>query len=472
MRTHRLIGLVVLLASCSIGAGAPVPAPATQPTFADVTVHDPDILREGDTFYIVGSHLGAAKSNDLMHWTLIDEGVHAGHKLIPDVTTQMKEALAWGQTRTFWAGSLVKLGDGRFAYYYSVCKGDSPRGAIGLALAQKPDGPYKHEAIIVKSGMWGQPGADGTIYDAVKHPNAVDPHTFFDATGQLWMTYGSYSGGIFIMKMNPATGLPTEGQGWGRKLLGGNHSRIEAPYVLYNPQTKFYYLFLSFGGLDSRGGYQMRIARSKTPDGPFLSPGGRDMIDCHGPDRSFFDDRAIEPFGEKLLGNFELGEGERRWGYASPGHNCAYYDADTGRSFVIFHTRFPGKGEFHQVRVHQLFFNTDGWPVMAPLRYAGETIGKSTKADLAGEYQFLNHGHSITPDIVQPKHITLKADGTITGDVTGRWMLSNEHDVSLTIDNTTFAGVTLKQWDESKQKWVQTFTAEHAGVCVWGVGMN
>ena len=52
------------------------------------------------------------------------------------------------------------------------------------------------------------------------------------------MVYGSYSGGIFILKMDKATGKPLPGQGYGKKLLGGNHSRIEGPYILYHPETQ------------------------------------------------------------------------------------------------------------------------------------------------------------------------------------------------------------------------------------------
>ena len=48
------------------------------------------------------------------------------------------------------------------------------------------------------------------------HPNIVDPNTFFDASGHLWMIYGSYSGGIFIMAMDKTTGLPEPGQGYGK----------------------------------------------------------------------------------------------------------------------------------------------------------------------------------------------------------------------------------------------------------------
>jgi arabinan endo-1,5-alpha-L-arabinosidase len=53
------------------------------------------------------------------------------------------------------------------------------------------------------------------------------------------MVYGSYSGGVFILAMDPTTGRPQPGQGYGKHLLGGDHARIEGPYVLYNAQTGF-----------------------------------------------------------------------------------------------------------------------------------------------------------------------------------------------------------------------------------------
>ena len=97
---------------------------------------------------------------------------------------------------------------------------------------------------------------------------------FRDNGGKLWMVYGSYSGGIFIMEMDPATGLQKSGQGYGKHLMGGNHARIEGAYILYSPDSKYYYLFVSFGGLDANGGYNIRVARSLNPDGPYLDAAG------------------------------------------------------------------------------------------------------------------------------------------------------------------------------------------------------
>jgi arabinan endo-1,5-alpha-L-arabinosidase len=306
------------------------------------------VLKVDDSYYVFGSHLAAAKSKDFMQWDLVASGVSPQNPLFENVVTELQETFTWAQTTTLWAADVIQLRDGRFYFYYNACKGDSPRSAMGVAVADQVEGPYEDLGIILKSGMWDQPSEDATVYDARVHPNVVDPDVFYDNEGTLWMVYGSYSGGIFIMEMDETTGKPLPGQGYGKKLLGGNHSRIEAPSILYSPETKFYYLFLSFGGLDANGGYNIRVARSQQPDGPYLDAEGNDMINVKAdPTKPLFDDRSIEPYGVKLMGNFlfERNIGDPGTGigtgYVSPGHNSAYYDPATGKQFLIFHTRFP-----------------------------------------------------------------------------------------------------------------------------------
>ncbi len=323
----------------------------TIPGFTDVSVHDPSVIKVGDTFYVFGSHLQVAKSKDLMNWEAVASGVTDNNPVVPNVTKEFGEALAWAQTDTLWAADVIQLADGKFYMYYNACKGDSPRSALGVAVADNIEGPYKDQGILLKSGMWDQISEDGTIYDATKHPNVVDPDVFFDKDGKLWMVYGSYSGGIFILEMDETTGKPLPNQGYGKKLTGGNHSRIEAPYMQYSPETDYYYLFLSYGGLDAVGGYNIRVARSKTPDGPFYDAAGNDMIQVKADkDKPLFDDASIEPFGVKLMGNYlfqrqigDPGTGQGI-GYVSPGHNSAYIDPESGKHFLIFHSRFPGRG--------------------------------------------------------------------------------------------------------------------------------
>lgn len=443
----------------------------TQPTFTDVSVHDPSVIKVDDTYYVFGSHLAAAKTKDLMNWTLIASGATASNPLFDDVTQNLKETFDWAESDTLWAADVIQLADGKFYMYYNACKGDSPRSAMGVAVADSIEGPYVDKGIFLKSGMWGQISDDGVnVYDLNIHPNVVDPDAFFDKDGNFWMVYGSYSGGIFILEMDPETGKPVPGQGYGKKLTGGS-SRIEASYMLYSPETDYYYLFVTFGGLAADGGYNMRIARSKNPDGPFLDAKGQDMINAHGTiANDNDDDKEIEPYGVKLMGNYQFSdEAGNSIGYVSPGHNSAYYDEETGQYYLIFHSRFPGQGESFQDRVHQMFMNEDGWLVTAPYRYSGEKITSAVEQDVVGDYQYINHGNEITATIKQAQYISLNDDGSITGTVSGTWELNNDHDITLTIDEVTYKGVVVKEWDPLSQAYVETFTAvSDTNVTVWG----
>nr|WP_307990678.1 glycoside hydrolase family 43 protein [uncultured Niameybacter sp.] len=445
-----------------------------KPTFAEVSVHDPSVIKVEDTYYVFGSHLQAAKTNDLMAWTQISTGPQQGNSLIPNPKEEMNEALTWAQTDTFWAGDVIQLEDGKFYMYYCTCKGDSPRSTLGVAVSDNIEGPYTDLGIILKSGMWNQKGEDGKIYDATVHPNTVDPDVFFDKDGKLWMVYGSYSGGIYIMELDPKTGFPYEGQGYGKKVLGGNHSRIEAPYILYNKETDYYYMFLSFGGLDSNGGYNIRVCRSKNPDGPYLDAEGKDMIDCKGASGTLFDDKSIEPYGVKLIGNYQFvrGEGEPMGiytAYKSPGHNSAYYDEEENKYYIIFHTRFEGQGEVHEVRTHQMFFNDKGWPVIAPYRYAGETIGKYTNEEVEGTYKVINHGRDISEQVKRSVEVKLNKDGTVSGEMLGTWKKTKGNILEIKIEDVIYSGYFISQWDTNSERETMSFTAvSETGEALWG----
>jgi len=468
---------LVLLVSISFGfslltQAQTVEDPTERPLFLrNAVVHDPSVIKAGDTYYVFGSHLAAAKTDDLMNWTQISTSARIGNSLVPNPREEMQEALEWAQTNTFWAPDVIQLEDGRFYFYYCACEGSKPLSALGVAVSDNIEGPYTDLGVFLKSGMVGI-GADGTWYNANIHPNVVDPHVFFDKDGQLWMVYGSYSGGIFILKMDPKTGFPLPGQGYGKKLMGGRHSRIEGPYILYSPETDYYYLFVSFGGLGSNDGYNIRVARSKNPDGPYFDAKGTNMETVVGTG-SLSNDSTIAPHGVKLMGNYQFlpVDGEPQGitrGYKSPGHNSAYYDPETGKYFLFFHTRFVNRGEQHEVRVHQMFLNADGWPVVAPHRYAGETIREYKKEEVVGAYKFINHGRDITGKVKESVVIRLEADGTVSGSLNGSW--SHEgYNLTITVGGVEYKGVFIRQWDDDQAVWLMAFTALSAdGTAVWG----
>lgn len=457
---------------------ASIPLKAKTPItydFNNVSVHDPSIVKVDDTYYIFGSHLAVAKTTDLKNWTSVADGVTKDNKVIPDAMTEMSEAFTWAKTRTFWAPDVIQLEDGRFYHYYCNCEGSSPLSALGVAVSDNIEGPYKDLGLILKSGMTDEPSENGDKYDARIHPNAIDPDVFYDKDNRLWMMYGSYSGGIYILELDKKTGFPLE-SGYGKKLLGENHLRIEGSFVQYSKETDYYYMFLSFGGLDRNGGYNIRIARSKNPDGPYYDYEGNDMIDCKGAKGSFFDDQAAQEYGSKLMGSYHWNsaEGEdntKKYGYLSPGHNSTIYDEETGKYFLIFHARFEGRGEFHEVRVHQMFLNEDGWFVVAPYRYVDETIGTYSKEEVTGAYKVINHQKDISAKIKRSENIILMEDNTVIGDWHGFWELKDDNTCILTIDQVEYKGVFLKQWDELGLKNVMTFTVlSKEGKSIWGSG--
>jgi arabinan endo-1,5-alpha-L-arabinosidase len=480
-RLHSLAGMGALCASCFIAADVGAQAGSALPTFQNASVHDPAEIKVGPTYYVFGSHLASAKSADLLKWTQMTDGVSATNPLFlngsKNVFTELAEAFSWANTRDLWAPDVRRLADGKYYMYYDACQGDAPRSALGVAVANSVEGPYVNKGIILKSGMWGLASPDGTVYDAYKHPNTVDPNVFYDNGGKLWMVYGSYSGGIFIMQMDPGTGMPYPNQGYGKRLMGGNHARIEGAYVMYSPATAFYYLFTSFGGLDASGGYNMRVARSTNPDGPYVDAQGVDMANVKAdPTKPLFDDASIAPYGVKLMGNFlfrrllgEAGTGIGT-GYVSPGHNSAWYDPASGKHFLAFHTRFPERGEQHEVRMHQMFMNADGWPVVAPYRYANETLAAVRSEFVVGDYLYVNHGKDITAAIKTSQTITLNGDGTITGAVSGTWRIVGSNQVEISLPGASaYKGYLLSQWDETSKSYVMTFSASsREGIAIFG----
>ena len=284
----------------------------------------------------------------------------------------------------------------------------------------------------------------------------------------MWMTYGSWSGGIYLLELDPTTGLvihpkADEERGvdayFGKKLLGGGHISIEGPYIMYDPDTDYYYLFVSYGGLTSNGGYQIRVFRSKTVDG--------DYVDMNGeyPAKS----ALHQNFGLKLSGNYKLPSLEKA--YMATGHNSAFIDSDS-KEYVVYHTRFNDGGEGHSPRVHQLIMNEEGWPCELPYQTQGETVSEEgyDKADVIGRYYVINQGTDISSDIANPFIVYLNKDGSCDGkEVSGTWeMKDGTYYMNITIDGTDYSGVFCQMKDEAGTE-VMTFTAVGNNQTISGV---
>lgn len=384
---------------------------------------------------------------------------------------------------------------------YMSLNGDNWASSIVCFTSDNIEGPWKYQGPVVFSGFLGKYAHNGyAAADDWKNtdftiatgetslperynvgdkwgsfwPNCIDPCVFYDDQDNLWMSYGSWSGGIFLLRLDKNNGLrdytytyPYEVNGkaatstaasanttsdpyFGKKIAGGYYVSGEASYV--EKIGSHYFLFMSYGGLVSTGGYQMRVFRSDNPEGPY--------VDCNGTSAVFnrylmnYSATAVDNRGVLLFGGY-------KWDPMSgaeiaQGHNSAFTDKE-GRSFVVYHSRFTNKGEGHEVRVHQLFLNDEGWIMAAPFEFDGETITNNdiaTKAsiadtEIAGDYQFLRHEYGQNTEAKAyetPVNIRLNADGTISGAENGKWERTAGTDyIALTIDDVVYRGVLVRQ---------------------------
>ena len=154
------------------------------------------------------------------------------------------------------------------------------------------------------------------------------------------------------------------------------------------------------------------------------------------------------------------------------------------QSFVV-KLAFNNGTAGHQVRVHQLFQNKDGWLVAAPFEYNGEQITDADNAQtetlssdlIPGTYQLLVHKYGMdyaNYEEVKPVSITLAEDGKVTGSRTGTW--SREEGTNyfnIVMGGTTYKGVVYEEQMDTRSTHAVAFTAASgSGVNVWGYKMH
>ena len=487
-------------------------------------------------YYIYGSHLGRAKtyaSGNYQIWNTFktgEENAGTSNSLFADVnfkdayTTHVikkvknskSEEVAFGNFDAHgwqykgntvkgmqWAPDVIYNKTMKKWCMYMSLNGDHWCSSIVCFTSDDLEGPWVYQGPVVFSGFQGTFAHN--VYAAAddwKHtdltiatgetalptrykvgnswgtywPNCIDPCVFYDDDDNLWMSYGSWSGGIFIIRLDKTNGLrdytytfPYQISGktttpgaasanctsdpyFGKKIAGGYYVSGEASYI--QKVGKYYYLFMSYGGLTAAGGYQIRVFRSEKPDGPYkdcLTSTGLDAV--YDKPRVNFGVNANRDEGVKLFGNYQwetMPNAE-----LAQGHNSAIVD-HKGRALIVYHTRFMNRGEEHEVRVHQLFVNQDGWLVAAPYEFSGETYTDNDIAtqqlydatEVAGDYQIIAHPYRQNTAAMayeKPVTIHLNADGSISGEYTGKWeLVSGTSYINLTLKGVATANAEVK----------------------------
>lgn len=487
-------------------------------------------------YYIYGSHLGRAKTYASVNYQIwntfktCEENTGTSNSLFADVnfkdayTTHVikKVKNSKGEEVDFgnfdahgwqyegntvkgmqWAPDVIYNKKMKKWCMYMSLNGDHWCSSIVCFVSDNIEGPWTYQGPVVFSGFQGTYAHNSyAAAEDWKHtdfaiatgetvlpsrykvgdkwgtywPNCIDPCVFYDDDDNLWMSYGSWSGGIFMIRLDKTNGLrdytytfPYQISGktttpgaadanctsdpyFGKKIAGGYYVSGEASYI--QKVGKYYYLFMSYGGLTAAGGYQIRVFRSEKPDGPY-----KDCLTSTGIDAMYgkyilnFGGDAKRDEGVKLFGNYQwetMPNAE-----LAQGHNSAIVD-HKGRALIVYHTRFMNRGEEHEVRVHQLFVNQDGWLVAAPYEFSGETYTDNDIAtqqlydatEVEGDYQIIAHPYrqnTAAMDYEKPVTIHLNADGSISGEYTGKWeLVSGTSYINLTLKGVATANAEVK----------------------------
>lgn len=511
-------GQVTITAKTATGVTAACKATINYSTIA---IHDPSVFQDpvSGYYYTVGSHCLAGYSKDMKSWAWVansNVGYNDANKLFTKPYQQeFADVYAYvlpgnANPEGVWAPSIIYSKEAKKYFMYVTIASGGAQGKCSIVLtsSDKPDGPYKYEKMLVASAMTTDDVDKTNLMDVLgvtdkaqvpakytannrTYPDCIDATVFYDHTGKLWMTYGSFTcyGGIRMIQLDPKTGdrlksATYEDNGtasvigdkdpyYGIKLANDNG---EGPFIMEVPSAKsstgyYYFLWTSVGGLQSYGGYHMRMYRSENVEGPYEDTAGNKATSELG--------RA--EVGLRVMDNYKFSFMD--FAFTSCGGNSAVLasktgTAENGKMFLHYHQKWANGTEDFVTKSNQMFLNEDGWLVTAPFAYDGESMNKTyTKEEVTGEYEFILHRTSYIRtdkpnyDYSDSVVVKLNADGTVSGGKTGTWTFDKNY-ITIKLGDETYKGVVFEQTMEDKNlSKAMVFTAVGDGniQSVWGV---
>ena len=502
MKTGHIFTILCIytcaLAACSQEVFVPVPAENiwaddyakvaymdSSARWGTYNVHDPAITRVGDTYYMYSTdaiyfaprrepsdttrrrpdarrktgNIQMRRSKNLVDWEFTGWALPS----IPQETVDWVRGLnpgMRGAASNVWAPYMVQAPDGTFRLYYCVSAFGRKTSVIALATAPSPEGPWTHKGCVVKT-------------DNESPMNAIDPSVITGKDGRQWMHYGSYFGGLFCVELDPSTGFTMKEADHGHLVAHRQRlspaDNLEAPEIIYSPEHDMYYLFGSYDPLEST--YNVRVARSKTPEGPFIDFFGKEMSDT--------------------TENFPILTAPYRFdghpGWVGTGH-CGVVADSEGRFYMAHQGRYaptPGMMDLH---VRRIFFTPDGWPVVSPQRYTATPDRHFSKADLAGTWEIVRIreprandqlSNGLVPrgfklldgDWNTSKSFRLEPEGSIYGQASSSWALNEDEQLlNLTLDGEIIKNLIIfagHDWERGSD--TVLFTGlDKDGRSVWG----
>ncbi|KAI9282366.1 glycosyl hydrolase [Sporodiniella umbellata] len=311
MRNCWLLLVLNVLVSGSSAAWPPRPGVVK----GDILVHDPAMIKRGNTYYLFGTHdsVSIKKSTDRINFK------NSG------------SATPWMGSKDVWAPDVSQHGN-QYLLYYSTSTFGTQESCIYMATSNTLEsGSFTDKGKVICSTA-------GSAY------NAIDPNLVKGFDGNLYLSFGSFYGGLYVVQLD-ATGkvLTTKNP----KLIARRSSpdAMEGPFIY--TKNNYYYLFMSWGNccvtssnLSSKNNepYHIKVCKSKSIYGPYVDAAGTSCTNG---------------------GGLEILKGQSGiWGVGGQG---ILKDRDGD---VLYYHYYDSKDNYNaKLGVNLLTWDKNGWPI-------------------------------------------------------------------------------------------------------------
>jgi arabinan endo-1,5-alpha-L-arabinosidase len=457
-------------------------------------VHDPTVVKQGDYFYMYqtnasygnahegNGHFHARRSTDLVNWEYMGATMNQAPDWIREKLNEKRAAEGrppiLNPNYGYWAPAVVQVGN-VYRMYYSIVILDLIEGNDNCASWNEESYIGLMESTDLASNQWEDKGmvisqiSDGiedlyrdscNDWSAYYKFNAIDPSVIVTPEGENWMIYGSWHTGIAAVELDPSTGKPfqlnTE-EDYGVRVAGrGNINAnrwqgLEAPEVVYNPDTGYYYLFLAYDELSVA--YNTRVARSTNILGPYEGIDGQNVSN------------GAEAW-PMLTHPYQFNS---HTGWVGISHCAIFQDPDNGKWYYSSQGRLPenvpGINASNAVmmgHVREVEWTSDGWPVVAPQRYAGVPDLEITEEDIVGIWEQITMEYQY--QVMQTsENVVFNANGTLGGSMGGTWSF-DESTRTLTINGNECKLLNAWDWEASPRRRTITYSGlTETGRPIW-----
>ena len=460
-------------------------------------VHDPTVEKCGDYYYMYSTdasygnsleghgHFPYRRSKDLINWNFSGTAFSVVPAWVKDSMNnkraRMNPALPPINNPDYgcWAPYVKKVGNIYRMYYAIVITNPitgtdnntswSERAFIGLAESNDlATNIWTDKGMVVCSepdGVNTYYRSGGGDWNAYYKFNAIDPTFNITPQGEHWLIYGSWHTGIAALKLNPATGKPDKLEtinDYGVRIAGRGNVNVarwqalEAPEIIYNAVTGYYYLFVAYDELSVA--YNTRVSRSKNITGPYVG----------------IDNASVTTGAECWPMVTHPYSFNNSPGWVGISHCSVFQNPDTKQWFYASQARFPknvpGINASNAImlgNVRDIDWTDDGWPVVQPERYAGVPKTILTDQSIVGNWEQITMNYQYQT-MQFSKTITLTADKKITGAFTGGWSFNSTTN-SLNINGTIVKVSDAWDWEAFPRVVTLSYAGlTPGGISIWG----